>query len=132
MSVLDTIRDHLDAMLPAAVTVRIGDMTGVPVPRVSVWGPPIGRATDSALAEGGHSEVVGITCTAANEQAATALARAAIDSLTPGLTPQRIGAVVVDFMSAQNAVTDRQVTLPSTNTHPAFVTAQFRAHTQEP
>lgn len=130
MSALEAMRAHLDATLPDSVTVRIGDMTGVSVPRVSAWGPPINRETDRALAELGHSEVVGITCTAANEQAALGLARAAIEALTPGLMPRRLGDVTFDFVSSQNATTDRSMTLPGTNSHPAYVTAQFRAHTQ--
>lgn len=130
MTALEVMRAHLDAALPDAVVVQIGDMTGVPVPRVSVWGPPINRETDRALTELGHSEVVGVTCTAANEGAALGLARATIEALTPGLMPRRIGGVSFDFVSSQNATTDRSMTLPGTNSHPAYVTVQFRAHTQ--
>lgn len=132
---LSAVRDLLRATYGTKVTVGIGDMTGHQAPFVSVWGPPAGRGSDEAVGGpcGDLEARIGCTFTAARTDAALALAEDGIEALTPGRMPAFIAAgdrvLQVSFFDAQNATVDRTVTLPGTNTHPAYVVALFRLTT---
>ena len=131
--VLEAIAKRLRDSL--GVTVGIGDMTGERPPFISLWGTPRGRETDPGLTScGAWSKSSGMTVTTESVPLAVDLADAAIELLMPSRTVGTFRAgrqlVSIEFLSAQNAAVDRQVVLPKSNTHPAYITVQFRLHSQ--
>lgn len=131
-SILEALAGHLAT---EHIPVGIGDMTGTRPPFVSLWGPPAGREPDAGLGRcGEYSAVVGFTATAHTTALALQIADETIQRLTPKHAPSSFaidgGRFSVAFVSAQSAQIDRGVTLPGSNTHPAYVTAQFRIHFQ--
>lgn len=135
---LTAARDVLEVAvqaLDAAATAGIGDMTGALPPFVSVYGPPGARPQDEAVGGPDGDEFsarMGCTFTAARADAALLMAEAGIQALTPNRRPGRLsvaGRVVwVEFVEARDVLTDYDVTLTGTNTHPAYVVVRFQIH----
>ena len=108
-------------------------MTGHVPPFVSVWASPGNREADEATGpEDGYSGRVGVTFTAARTDAALAMAADGIAALTPGRRPVQLtvaGRVVwLEFVEARTVQIDRDVTLPGSNTHPAYAVVLFDVH----
>ena len=128
---LAAIKTALSAALE--VPVGIGDMTGHAPPFASVWASPGNREADEATGpEGGYSGRVGVTFTAARTDAALAMAGDGIAALTPARRPARLAVagrtVWLEFSEARTVQVDRDVTLPGSNTHPAFAVVLFDVH----
>lgn len=131
MSIQQAIADHLAAAL--WVTAGVGDMTGTKPPFVSVWGDAGGPGSDLSVGATTDAVVeVGVTFTAALLAVANRMAADGVQALTPCFRPsglQASGAYVeLEFDAVYDAVVDRAVTLPESDSHPAYAVARFRAH----
>ena len=121
------------SVVDAATVVGVGDMSGHMPPFVSVWAPAGGRGADEATGpEDAYSARVGVTFTAARTDAALAMAAAGVAALTPARRPALLTVagrtVWVEFAESRTVQTDRDVTLPGTNTHPAYAVVLFDVH----
>lgn len=133
---LTAIRDALRTFYAGKVTVGIGDMTGSAAPFVSVWGPPGDRPDEESMGGpcGSYGGRVGVTFTAARTDAALKMAADGIRVLTPdlmlGSVPVAGRHVQLEYVEARPAQIDRGVTLPGSNTYPAYVVALFDVDSQ--
>ena len=130
---LHAIRAQIEAGIPVMVgRVKVGDATGMLPPFVVLWAPPGGRDTDEAMAGSCATWAarVGVTCTAASAEAAIGLGHDAIAALTPDRSTAVVTGVAgrhvqLTFADARPVQVDRSVTLPASDSHPAFVVALF-------
>lgn len=128
---LTAIKTALSALVPAG----IGDMSGHLPPFASVWAGPGNRPEDESAGGPDGDEFsgrVGVTFTAARTDAALKLAAAGIAALTPNRCPALLAVAGrtawLEFAGAELARIDTAVTLPDSNTHPAYVVAHFDVH----
>ena len=131
MSIQQAIADHLAAAL--RVTAGVGDMTGTMPPFISVWGDPGGPGDDLSVGATTDSVVeVGVTFTAALVAIANRMAADGVQALTPCFRPGSLqvsnSVAELEFDTVYDAVVDRAVTLPESDSHPAYAVARFRAH----
>lgn len=131
--ILKAAAEALGAAL--GVPAGVGDMTGTLPPFVSVWGSPARRDRDPAVGgSDGFSGQLGVTFTAELSDVATAMCDAGVQVLTPRFLPAHLTIpglfVQLEWFDTRAAQVDRAVTLPGSDTHPAFCVALFDYHAQ--
>ena len=110
---------------------RIADAGNLLPPYAIVWSPPGGRSDDEAYAglDDDYTARLGVTLVAATATEALEMAEQAIGILTPRRRARRLESEHRDawirYREARDVQIDRQVTLPATNTNPAFVAVLF-------
>ena len=129
--ILQAVADTLQAAL--GVPAGVGDMTGTLPPFISGWGSPADRETDRAVGgSDGSSGQIGVTFTAELTSVATDMCDDGVQVLTPRFQPARLHIaglhVQLAFFDVRNAQIDRAVTLPDTDSHPAYCVALLDYH----
>ena len=126
------LRALREALRGTGFPCEIGDATGHMPPFLVVWGPAGLRDDDEAMTGscGSHKIRGGVTCTAQDAEAAGDLAALVVELLAPSKLPTTVPSsngrhLVIDLYDVRPAEVDRTVTLPSTNTHPAFSVVLF-------
>lgn len=120
------MREHIDAIkaLLTGWTVKYGDATGVTTyPYGLIWSTPGSDDVETPVADdGAWSDLIGFTTvdtTASNVLVMVARARAALDGKTLNVAG-RHATLHLQRGLGQTVQVDRDVTIPSSNTHPCF------------
>lgn len=117
--------EALLASLPG--DVAYGDATGHTPPYVLLWSSAGNAGLEASVTgESGMSDLLGVTwvhTTPRNALALAALGRPLLDGVKPTVTGR---SVLLTLESSEPVRVDRDVTLTTTNTHPAYIVDRFR------
>lgn len=126
---LRAAKARLETLWPGKVC--IGDSSGLLPPYAMLWSPPGSRVVDEAHGgpDGEYAGRLGVTLVAATAEIALEMAEAAIQELTPRRRAARLDSddrvAWITYRDVRDVQIDRQVTLPDSDTHPAYVPALF-------
>ena len=128
---LNALKTVLGAMPGMAGRVLIGDGTGALPPFIVLWSGPGARDLDVGIdACGSIGDTLGVTFTAGTPSDALRMAADGIELLTPGRNPTSRTIPGRLFWlgtpECRPVQIDREVTLPDSGAHPAYVVALFQ------
>lgn len=126
--------EHVEAIkdLIPYTTYFVDVPTNPTYPYVLVWTSAGSPGTEPAVCGPGEDidAVVGLTHVAGTPEGALIVAHATRAVMKPTVGPLRLDvpghAAWLTFFDSQNVQVDRDVTIPSTNRHPAFVVDLYR------